>query len=237
MGQSLDPRADIYSMGVVLYEALTGRLPLVGKNMVETMSKHMNEKPPSFKEVRPVLFIPERVEQVVMRALAKEPHERPQTMAELAQDLRFSIPKPGQTPSLRAIELIAPSSDETRPAPPWVVPAVIGAFLVLLGAIAWFSTSGHQSVSPPPVVPAAPLAKAPLPAVAPSQSAPAPQSLLPATPAPAPPAVPVAHVPTPIPPSAPHKTKSAPAHSARPASGDSDPFNDLMKLKSHQGSE
>jgi serine/threonine-protein kinase len=144
MGQALDARADIYSMGVVLYEALTGKLPLLGKNMVETMQKHMTEAPASFKEVRPDLFIPEKLEQVVMRALAKKPHERQQSMAQLAQDLQFSIPKAGQTPNLRTHEvlMLEPESEKKGS---WLLPAIGGGIVALaLLVVAWMNFGQHK---------------------------------------------------------------------------------------------
>jgi serine/threonine-protein kinase len=161
LGQSLDARADIYSMGVVLYEALTGKLPLVGKNMVETMSKHMNEAPPSFKESRPDLYLLPRIEEIVMRAMSKEPHNRQQSMSELAQDLRFAIPKPGQTgTSLRALDSRAmPKIEAAQPAqessPGWLMPAVAvgivgGAALI---GILLFHPQQPAPVTPNPVAP------------------------------------------------------------------------------------
>ncbi|MBZ0186942.1 MAG: serine/threonine protein kinase, partial [Candidatus Obscuribacterales bacterium] len=86
-GFALDKRSDVYSMGIVMYETLTNRLPILGKTMVETMSKHIKDAPPSFSEVRPDLYIPERVEQVILRALAKDPDDRPQSMEHLAREL------------------------------------------------------------------------------------------------------------------------------------------------------
>jgi serine/threonine protein kinase len=155
LGQALDARADIYSMGVVLYEALTGKLPLLGKNMVDTMQKHMSETPPSFKEVRPDLFVPEKVEQTVMRALAKKPHDRPQTMAALAQELQFSIPRPGQTPNLRTHEVMM-LEPETEKGTSWLLPAIGGGVAALALLVAGFVFFAPHKPKPAtvPVVPA-----------------------------------------------------------------------------------
>lgn len=90
-GKKLDPRSDIYSMGVLMYESLTGELPLMGKTMVETMSKHLGEKPPRFASVRPDLYIPERLENVVFHCLEKNAADRPQSMAALRAELVHSI--------------------------------------------------------------------------------------------------------------------------------------------------
>lgn len=155
MGQALDSRADIYSMGVVLYECITGKLPLIGKNMVETMSKHMNETPPSFSTVRSDLFIPDRFEQVVMRALAKSPHSRQQSMAELAQELQFSIPRPGQTPNLKAHELLPLPEDAPTTGVNWLWPAVGGGLMALaIAGFAFFATQKPAPAPAPHVVPA-----------------------------------------------------------------------------------
>lgn len=101
-GGELDQRSDIYSMGIVIYETLTGKLPILGKTMVDTMSKHISEMPPSFAQARPDLYIPERLEQVVFKALAKDPNDRHQTMDELRIDLENAIPRPGRSQVLRS---------------------------------------------------------------------------------------------------------------------------------------
>lgn len=102
-GDELDPRSDIYSMGVVIYETLTGKLPLIGQTMVETMSKHITDTAPPFNEARPDLYIPERLEAVVFKALSKEQNARHNSMAQLKQDLELAIPKPGRSQVLRSI--------------------------------------------------------------------------------------------------------------------------------------
>lgn len=101
LGQELDSRSDIYSMGIVLYETLTGKLPILGKTMVDTMSKHCSEMPPTFKVSRPDLYIPERLETIIFKALAKAPADRQQSMDELKSDLESAIPRAGRTATLR----------------------------------------------------------------------------------------------------------------------------------------
>jgi serine/threonine protein kinase len=114
MGQELDARSDIYSMGIVLYETLTGKLPILGKTMVDTMSKHCSEMPPSFKVSRPDLYIPERLEAIVFKALAKDPADRQQSMDELKSDLESAIPRAGRTSTLRTADsLVAPALKNT----------------------------------------------------------------------------------------------------------------------------
>ncbi len=109
-GYKLDQRSDIYSMGIVMYETLTNRLPLIGRTMVETMRKHIEEPPPTFSEARPDLYIPERVEQVVQKALAKNPEERHPSMEHLLDELEQAIPRPGRSQVLRT----TPTESETQ---------------------------------------------------------------------------------------------------------------------------
>ncbi|HEY9733195.1 MAG TPA: serine/threonine-protein kinase [Drouetiella sp.] len=94
MGAPLDARSDIYSIGVVMYEALTGQVPFLGRNYVDTMTQQISSPPRSMLEIRPDLNLPAKVDQIVLRALAKEPDTRYQTMAELRDDIEKSVSRP-----------------------------------------------------------------------------------------------------------------------------------------------
>ena len=86
-GETLDGRSDIYSFGCLMYEALSGMLPLVGETFINTVVKHINERPKSFAEVNPQAKIPPHVEAVVMRCLEKDPKSRYASALELRQAL------------------------------------------------------------------------------------------------------------------------------------------------------
>ncbi len=87
MGKKLDQRSDIYSFGCVLYESLTGKPPFVGKNVLETAYKHMNETPkPIAPDITQDKVLP-RLEAVIFKALAKDPNDRYQSVTELKSDL------------------------------------------------------------------------------------------------------------------------------------------------------
>ncbi len=86
-GEELGPASDVYAMGVVMYETLTGRVPFMGSNIVETITQHLCAPPPSMSQVRPDLEIPESIECIVMKCLRKEPSVRYRSMAELKYDI------------------------------------------------------------------------------------------------------------------------------------------------------
>jgi eukaryotic-like serine/threonine-protein kinase len=88
-GQRVDALTDVYSLGVVLYELLTGRVPFQGENFVAIALRHVNEPAPSVLELRP--DCPPRVDMAVERALAKRPDDRFGSMSELCAELQACL--------------------------------------------------------------------------------------------------------------------------------------------------
>jgi serine/threonine protein kinase len=105
-GQEVDGRADVYSLGCVLYECLVGEPPYQRDQEVAMMYAHLVDPPPSVSERRPDL--PPGVDDVMARAMAKSPGDRFQTGAELVEALREAVAAP-------------PAPTETVEAPPPVV--------------------------------------------------------------------------------------------------------------------
>ena len=91
-GSELDPRADIYSLGVVLYEMLSGEVPFAAPSVLELLMKVMNAQPESLRKFKTVLTLPTTVDAVVLKALAKEPADRFQTMADFYSCFEKSLP-------------------------------------------------------------------------------------------------------------------------------------------------
>ncbi|CAN5242386.1 hypothetical protein BH10CYA1_BH10CYA1_09070 [soil metagenome] len=90
-GSAIDARTDIYALSCVIYNCLTGRPPLLGRNAMETVLMHVRDMPRSFGEVRPDLTISPVLEAVVFKGLAKNPDERFATMTEFGTELAKSL--------------------------------------------------------------------------------------------------------------------------------------------------
>jgi serine/threonine-protein kinase len=125
IGGHVEPRTDIYALGVLMYESLTGELPIASTNRRELLDLHQRKIPDRMRERRPDLPIPEALDNAVMTCLEKRPADRPASAADLAQalseipltDLPRAYPL-GMGKRKRKIEIAAlPSSDPTQAEP------------------------------------------------------------------------------------------------------------------------
>jgi serine/threonine-protein kinase len=128
-GRSVDGRADIFSLGVILYELVTGEKPFGGQNITTVIYKIINENPISPRELDAT--IPVGLSYVIQKALAKSPDERYQTCRELAEDLRNyrsvgGAAAPSATVILRVPPIQAPPP-EALPPPARVPSAPVAA--------------------------------------------------------------------------------------------------------------
>ena len=104
---------DVYSLGVVIYELLTGEVPFPGENFVAVAMKHINDPPPDVLEKRP--DVPLRLAAAVDRAMAKDPAQRFSTMDQLAWELRQCLAELDTPDSERTIIAPSPVLRESRP--------------------------------------------------------------------------------------------------------------------------
>ncbi|MCX7807309.1 MAG: serine/threonine protein kinase, partial [Deltaproteobacteria bacterium] len=135
-GLPVGPAADLYALGVILFEMLTGKPVFSQKETVLLLASHLKEKPPSLRSVCPELAIPPALEELVAQLLRKTPTERPpsaKAVIEQLERLDWSSVEPIRTPSLSSSspleeELIslsdlAASDDETNSASRSITPA------------------------------------------------------------------------------------------------------------------
>jgi tRNA A-37 threonylcarbamoyl transferase component Bud32 len=169
-GEPVGPASDLYSLGVVLYEMLTGRLPYEADDPIATAMKHINDPAPHPRAVNPA--VSEDVDALVVKLLAKAPEDRYASAAELVEDLRRirdGLPPLAVGPVDRTIARMPLDTGRTRAAPTAIAPGrgsrppaslatrrralmpVIALLLgvALLGSLAWALTrSPSEQITP-----------------------------------------------------------------------------------------
>ncbi len=114
-GKPLDARSDLYSLGVILYQMLTGKPPFTDDDAIVVMARHIKTAPKSISEVCPEAGVAPDLERLVMRVLAKDPNDRPITADVFSNELA------------RVLESVVPSTSGVRRSmpPPSDMPASI----------------------------------------------------------------------------------------------------------------
>ena len=167
-GEVVDERSDLYSVGIVLYEMLTGQVPFSGDSAVTVAMKHVNERPPEPSELVPGM--PYALNQIVLKALAKDPALRYQNADAFARDLRAAqqggpVAAAAYDPATEQTQVMATAAGQTQvmprleePRPPrrksrralWVVLFLLAVIAAAAAALIW--TMSGERIDVPDVV-------------------------------------------------------------------------------------
>jgi eukaryotic-like serine/threonine-protein kinase len=167
MGEDLDGRSDIYSLGTLMYEVFTGKYVFDDKRVTDVIAKQVTDMPRNFASVIGEDKIPLAVEEIVFKALQKDKRKRFQTM----EDMKLAIDKQIKRMRKNSVALAKPSTESQKPEPsksqattkksvmsPQIVVVALLAFaftaiIVAIGALGYMVYQGmskHQTLSAPP---------------------------------------------------------------------------------------
>ncbi len=139
--KDIDGRSDLYALGVILFQMLTGKMPYDADTPMGIAVKHITEPTPKILGVKPDL--PPQIEEIIQKAMAKKPEERYRTAAEFANALAGR--DVGPSPSLARRPAAPPVPLRRKSKLPWIAGALSG--LILVAPIAAFVISGSSQIT------------------------------------------------------------------------------------------
>jgi eukaryotic-like serine/threonine-protein kinase len=151
-GRPVDAHTDVYSLGIVLYELLTGEVPFPGENFVAVAMKHINDPAPDLLERRP--DVPPRLAAAVDRALQKDPNDRFPSMHDFAAELDATLAELGSPDGDRTAIVRRPAAQpaRSRTVRRSRLPVLLSALALLAAAavLAGVLALGGSKKGPPP---------------------------------------------------------------------------------------
>ncbi|MHB8655720.1 MAG: SUMF1/EgtB/PvdO family nonheme iron enzyme [Terriglobia bacterium] len=140
--EELDARSDVYSLGIVAYEMLTGRVPFHSDTPLGCVRKHLSEEPPPFRAVKPELAASPELEKVVMKALAKDRDARFASVVEFGRQFANAAhaPQPAASDApLPSTKIVSPSVGAVHEPPPTSPAQSRRILAIFLGAVAFIT--------------------------------------------------------------------------------------------------
>ncbi|MBS2002743.1 MAG: serine/threonine-protein kinase [Candidatus Obscuribacterales bacterium] len=148
-GGSVDHRSDIYSLGCVIFETLTGSPPFVGENALITMMMHQTETAPSLSDAAGKDF-PKQLEAIVAKMIAKQPHQRYQSLGEVALELG-ALKNGGTVKAARTQEKAKREQEKISIAKPTFI-ALLFLAVAISALISYFAVYALTPVAPRKVI-------------------------------------------------------------------------------------
>jgi serine/threonine protein kinase len=158
MGRPVDKRSDVYALGCVLYEALSGKPPHQGNSVFETFHKHITAIPACLAIPEADKALVDRLDAIVFRALEKEPAKRYQTMAQLEADLHAALETAGLTSTSfqeglakrrRSIIRFVSGAPRAVVIMALVLTTLCGTGVLFWWKCGWFIAAKHEFQTPP----------------------------------------------------------------------------------------
>ncbi len=152
-GVSMDHRIDIYAMGVMFYEMLTGKPTFEAAQIGQLLFHHLNTEPESPSVKRVALGadpVPEALEDVVLSCLVKDPDLRVQSMSQLVELLEWSLDEETGVVVLPDLEAVQVKNRQRQKRWMWPAAAAVGSLVLALGSWLFFSESGAEGKKPEP---------------------------------------------------------------------------------------
>ncbi|CAN5193346.1 hypothetical protein BH10CYA1_BH10CYA1_55550 [soil metagenome] len=149
-GGTVDQRSDIYSLGCVMFEALTGTLPFIGENALLTMLKHQSDTAPTLREASGSTY-PKALEAIIAKMLAKHPSQRYQSLGDVAMELA-ALKNGGAVKAAVRQELKKKKEDENVSITKSNFNTLLCGVALIAAIASYFAVYSITTVAPPRVI-------------------------------------------------------------------------------------